>query len=323
MRIVFMGTPDFAVSSLEALLKNQEQVVAVVTQPDRPKGRGQKLSPPPVKARALEYNLSVYQPENVNTPQFKGILQELNPDLIIVVAFGQLLSKDILTLPKQGCINVHASLLPKYRGAAPIHWSIINGEEETGITTMYMEEELDAGDMLLQEKLVIKEEDTLGSLHDKLAYLGGNTLVKTVVSLSEGSLTRKPQDHSQATYAAKIEKKDVEIDWTKNAKAVKNLIRGTNPWPGAYTFLEKKLWKIWQVEIEKTEGIYGLPGEILGNLAGRGLLVAAGQGMLFLQEIQPENSKKMKVDDYLKGNRLENGAILGRKREQGSKVDAG
>lgn len=307
-----MGTPDFAVPILETLLETKEEIVGVVTQPDRPKGRGQKLTAPPVKEKALAYNLSIYQPENVNTTHLKEQLQQLAPDLIVVVAFGQLLSKEILNLPKFGCINVHASLLPKYRGAAPIHWAIINGEVETGITTMYMDVKLDAGDMLLQEKVTIEEDETLGVLHDKLAKLGGKTLVKTVKALKNNSLSRIPQDHTQATYATKIEKKDVEIDWHQSAKQIKNLVRGTNPWPGAYTLLDKKIWKIWQVDIKEQEGTYGLPGEILEVNGDKGLIVAAGQGKLILREIQPENSKRMKVEEYLKGNKIEKGLRLGR-----------
>lgn len=315
MRIVFMGTPDFAVPTLEALLEAKEEVIGVVTQPDRPKGRGQKLTPPPVKEKALNHNLPIYQPENINTPEFKNQLEQLAPDLIVVVAFGQLLSKDILNLPKLGCINVHASLLPKYRGAAPIHRTIINGEKETGVTTMYMDVELDAGDMLLQEKVDIGEADNLGILHDKLAKLGGELLVKTVRALENGSLTRIPQDHQRATYASKIEKRDVEINWDQSAREIKNLVRGTNPWPGAYTFCNKKLWKVWGVDIVEQNGVYGLPGEILETNEETGLVAATGQGKLVFKEIQPENSKRMKVEDYLKGNRVEKGLKLGRARE--------
>lgn len=308
-----MGTPDFAVPSLETLMENKEQVIGVVTQPDRPKGRGQKLTSSPVKEKALAYGLPVYQPENINTSEFGEFLRELAPDLIVVVAFGQLLLTEILTLPKLGCINVHASLLPKYRGAAPIHRAIIDGEQETGITIMYMAEKLDAGDMLLQERVKIEQEDNLGSLHDKLARLGGNLLQKTVEGFRKRDLSRMPQNHSQATYAAKIEKKDVEIDWSKSALQIHNLVRGTNPWPGAYTYFETKLWKIWQVDIKEMEGKTGLPGKIISTMDGKSILVATGEGNLALEEIQPENSKRMRVVDYLKGHRLETNTVLGRR----------
>jgi len=303
------------VPSLTALIKQGKEIVGVVTQPDRPKGRGQKLTSSPVKETALAYNLAIYQPEKINTPEFQGILRGLAPDLIIVAAFGQLLGREILELPVYGCINVHASLLPKYRGAAPIHRAIINGEQETGITTMYMEVELDAGDMLLQEKVAIQAENNLAIVHDKLADLGGEVLLKTLEALEKGRLLRTSQDHSQATYAEKIEKKEVEIDWSQKAEEIYNLVRGTNPWPGAYTFAQEKLWKIWRVEIAAEEGIYGLAGEIIDTLGGKGMLVAAGQGKLILREIQPENNKRMQVEEYLKGKKIEIGFSLGRMRE--------
>lgn len=302
-----MGTPDFAVPSLAALVENGQEILAVVTQPDRPKGRGQKLAFPPVKEKALEYGINVYQPENINTSEFKAFLRELEPDLIVVVAFGQLLGTEVLTLPRLGCLNVHASLLPKYRGAAPIHRAIMDGEQETGVTIMYMTEELDAGDMLLRERVDIEEEDTLGLMHDKLAKLGGKALIKAVDALEQ--IPRIVQDHSQATYAAKIAKKDVEISWQDSASKIKNLVRGANPWPGAYTYCNNKLWKVWQVSIE-TERTQGKPGEL--SVEGNKLLVGTGKGTIRLEEIQPENSKRMKAGDYLQGHVIDDGSFLGR-----------
>lgn len=304
-----MGTPEFAVPTLSSLIENGYEVLAVVTQPDRPKGRGQKLAFPPVKEKALDYGLPVFQPENINNPGFITTLRKFNPELIVVVAFGQLLGKEILNLPKLGCINVHASLLPEYRGAAPIHRAIIDGKQQTGITIMYMAEKLDAGDMLLQERLEIGQDDNLGVLHDKLAKLGGQALTKTLDVLEKGKSKRVAQDESQVTYAEKIEKKDVEIDWGKSTQNIRNLVRGTNPWPGAYTYLDEQLWKIWQVDVQKGAA-QGSPGQLM-VIDNKRIVVNTGDGLVELIEIQPQNSRRMKTSDYLKGHRLEGLRIFG------------
>lgn len=246
MRIIFMGTPEFAVPSLKALYTSGHEIAAVVTQPDRPKGRGHKLTPPPVKLAAQEAGLHVYQPVRIRDPEFIDTLKRVSPQLIAVVAFGQILPKDILELPVYGCINVHASILPKYRGAAPIHWAVINGETETGVTIMQMDEGLDSGDIILSEKIPVSPEDTTGTVHDKLAGLGAQLLVKAVQLISEGRAERIPQDHGAATYAPLLNKDTEKIDWAKSAVEICNLVRGLNPWPGAYTLLRDKILKIWQ-----------------------------------------------------------------------------
>ena len=244
MKIVFMGTPDFSVPALEELAK-VHQVAAVVTQQDRPKGRGHKMQYTPVKEKALELNIPVYQPEKVKNPEFVDILREINPDVIVVIAFGQILSKEILDLPKYGCINVHASLLPKYRGAAPIQWAVLDGEEKTGITTMYMEKGLDTGDMIDKAEVVLDEKETAGSLHDKLMVLGADLLLETLKKLEDGTAVRKKQNDEESCYAKMLSKDMGQIDFTKDAKEIECLIRGMNPWPSAYNFYNGKTLKIW------------------------------------------------------------------------------
>jgi len=232
MGIVFMGTPQFAVETLEQLIQAGHQILGVVTQPDRPKGRGSKLNPTPVKVKADEYGLPVYQPEKIRDPIFIQKLADLKPEVIVVVAYGQILPKEILELPPLGCINVHASLLPKYRGAAPIHWSIINGEKETGVTTMLMDQGLDTGNMLLKTSVEIGSSETTGELHDKLAVLGGQLLIETLSMMAKGEITPQAQDDGQATYAPLLNKEHELINWQKKAQDIQNLIRGMNPWPG-------------------------------------------------------------------------------------------
>ncbi|TLN04468.1 methionyl-tRNA formyltransferase, partial [bacterium] len=235
MRIIFIGTPDFAVPCLEALVAAGHEIAGVVTQPDRPKGRGHKLTPPPVKVLAEARGLPVFQPERIKHPGFVARLKELAPEMIVVVAFGQLLSKEILTLPERGCVNVHASLLPRYRGAAPIHWAVINGEKETGVTIMYMDEGLDTGDMILWERVPIETGDTTGVVHDKLSAVGARLLVAAVAQIAAGTARRVPQDDTGSTYAPLLNKEVELIPWEKSACEVRNLIRGLNPWPGAFT----------------------------------------------------------------------------------------
>lgn len=319
MKIVFMGTPDFAVPSLKALLSAGHQVVGVVTQPDRPKGRGQKLAPPPVKAAALEAGLKTFQPEKIKTAEFTATLKKMAPELIVVAAFGQLLSEEILQLPGYGCINVHASLLPKYRGAAPIHWSVIKGESETGVTIMQMERGLDTGDMIVSESIPILSSDTTGTIHDKLALLGAQLLVKAVEEIAVGTARGIPQDHQQSTYAPLLTKDTEKIDWTKSSMDIYNLIRGLNPWPGAYTKNGDKVLKVWASSACTIDCIPGPipeltgypPGQILGNIPDVGFAVATGNGCIALTEVQLQGSRRMKAEDFMRGYHLAKGTILG------------
>ena len=299
-RVIFMGTPDFAVPCLARLVEISD-VVAVVTQPDKPKGRGQKLLPPPVKAFAQEHGIAVYQPVRVKAPDFVDVLRGLAPDLIVVVAFGQILSKEILSLPPLGCINVHASLLPRYRGAAPMQWAIVRGEKETGVTTMFMDEGLDTGDMLLREKLPITQTMTAAELHDAMMKLGADVLERTIFSLSEGTLKRTPQDDALSTYAPLLDKEVGRIDWKKSAQEIHDLVRGLNSWPGAYTMLAGQKFEIWRTRL--AEGT-AEPGEIV-SVTKQGLLVGTGEGMLEILELQAPSRKKMAAGDYVRGHGLQ------------------
>ena len=299
-RVIFMGTPDFAVPCLARLVEISD-VVAVVTQPDRPKGRGQKLLPPPVKVFAQEHGIAVYQPVRVKAPDFVDILRGLAPDLIVVVAFGQILSKEILSLPPLGCINVHASLLPRYRGAAPMQWAIVRGEKETGVTTMFMDEGLDTGDMLMRETLPITQAMTAAELHDAMMKLGADVLEKTLFSLSEGILKRTPQDDALSTYAPLLDKAVGRIDWKKSAQEIHDLVRGLNSWPGAYTMLAGQKFKIWRTRL--ADGT-AEPGEIV-SVTKQGLLVGTGEGVLEILELQAPSKKKMAAGDYVRGHGLQ------------------
>ena len=299
-RVIFMGTPDFAVPCLARLVEISD-VVAVVTQPDRPKGRGQKLLPPPVKAFAQEHGIAVYQPVRVKAPDFVDVLRGLAPDLIVVVAFGQILSKEILSLPPLGCINVHASLLPRYRGAAPMQWAIVRGEKETGVTTMFMDEGLDTGDMLMRETLPITQAMTAAELHDAMMKLGADVLEKTLFSLSEGTLKRTPQDDALSTYAPLLDKEVGRIDWKKSAQEIHDLVRGLNSWPGAYTMLAGQKFKIGRTRL--AEGT-AEPGEIV-SVTKQGLLVGTGEAMLEILELQAPSKKKMAAGDYVRGHGLQ------------------
>ena len=309
MKIVFMGTPDFALASLDKLIDGGYEIDAVVTQPDRPKGRGKKLTPPPVKERALEAGLRVLQPERVKDSGFIEALKELSPDIIIVVAYGQILPEEIINLPAMGCINVHASLLPKYRGAAPINWCIINGESRTGVTTMYMDKGMDTGDILLQRETEIGENETAGELHDRLAALGADLLLETLEGLQRNEVERKAQDHSAATYAPQLDRETGRVDWNSDAKSIYNLIRGTNPWPGCYTVYKGERMKIWEAKVLEQKS-RGTAGKVLEAGHG-GMLVQAGSGTLLVTKIQMPSSRVMTVDEYLRGNSLETGYILG------------
>jgi methionyl-tRNA formyltransferase len=309
LKIVFMGTPDFALASLDKLIDGGYEIAAVVTQPDRPKGRGKKLTPPPVKERALGAGLRVLQPERVKDSGFIEALKELSPDIIIVVAYGQILPEEIINLPAMGCINVHASLLPKYRGAAPINWCIINGESRTGVTTMYMDKGMDTGDILLQRETEIGENETAGELHDRLAALGADLLLETLEGLQRNEVERKAQDHSAATYAPQLDRETGRVDWNSDAKSIYNLIRGTNPWPGCYTVYKGERMKLWEAKVLEQKS-RGTAGKVLEAGHG-GMLVQAGSGTLLVTKIQMPSSRVMTVDEYLRGNSLETGYILG------------
>ena len=310
MRIVFMGTPEFAVPSLDALLHSPDEVVGVVTQPDRPKGRGQELALSPVKLVAQRAQIPILQPLKMKDPAFLEALQAWRPDLITVAAFGRILPKIILDLPPRGCVNVHASLLPKYRGAGPIQWAVINGERETGITTMLMDEGMDTGAILLQEPVAIAPDDTAGSLSVKLAAVGGRLLIETLHRLKEGRLTPCPQDSGQVSMAPLLKKEDGLLDWSLPAAAIANRVRGLSPWPGAYTYLGTDRWIVWKAQAPDRSAPAVLPGTIV-EAAKEGLLVATGFGALRVTEVQPANSRRMSVAQYLAGHALEPGLRFG------------
>ncbi|MEQ1656424.1 MAG: methionyl-tRNA formyltransferase [Nitrospira sp.] len=305
MRIVFMGTPEFAVPSLEALLKSDDQVVGIVTQPDRPKGRGQVLTPPPIKLLAQREGIPFLQPVKIRVPEFLTALAAWKPDLIAVTAYGRILHSPILTLPPMGCVNVHGSLLPKYRGAAPVQWAVINGEAETGITTMMMDEGMDTGAMLLQESLPIFPEDTSGMLAPRLAALGGSLLVKTIARLKAGTITPQPQNPALATLAPPLKKEDGVIDWATSASNIANRVRGLSPWPGAYTYLSSERWMVWSATQSPGKPDIA-PGTII-EVTKQSIQVATGDGVLALKEIQPSNSKRLTVAQYLAGHRVSAG----------------
>jgi methionyl-tRNA formyltransferase len=309
MRIVFMGTPEFAVPSLEALLRSDDQVVGVVSQPDRPKGRGHRLVAPPVKVVAEQAGIPILQPLKIRTPEFLQALSAWQPDLIAVAAYGRILHTPILRLPPMGCVNVHGSLLPKYRGAAPVQWAVINGETETGITTMLMDEGMDTGPMLLQEKLRISPDDTAGTLAPRLAQLGGRMLVDTITQLKAGTLAPKKQDDGQATLAPLLKKEDGLIDWTMNAIALANRVRGLSPWPGAYTFFGTERWNIWKA-VSNGSAVADKPGTIVA-VNKQAIVVATGDGLLDIREIQIANSKRMSVGQFLAGHCVMVGGKLG------------
>ena len=310
MRIVFMGTPDFASASLDALLKSDDSVVGIVTQPDRPKGRGQILTPSPVKLLAQREQIPLLQPPKMKDPEFIQALAGWKPDLIAVAAFGRILPPAILSLPPRGCINVHGSLLPKYRGAGPIQWAIINGETETGITTMLMDEGMDTGAMLLQEAIPITTDDTAGSLSPRLAELGGRLLVETIVRLKAGTLVPQPQDSSQATLAPLLKKEDGVIDWALPATVLSNRVRGLSPWPGAYTTVtEGDRWTIWRA-LALPGPVTKPPGMVVA-ITNEAIHVATGEGVLVVMELQPANSRRMAVSQYLAGHPILVGFQLG------------
>ena len=314
MRIIFMGTPEFAVPVLESLINSRHEVVASVTQPDRPKGRGKNMQFSPVKECALAHNIPVMQPVNVSVPEVIDELRAYEPELIVVVAFGQFVTKKIREMPKYGCINVHASLLPKYRGAGPIQWAVINGEKESGVTTMYMCREIDKGDMLLKDTVTLDPKDTGDSLHDKLSMMGGPLLLKTIDQLEDGSAVRIPQCEEESTYAPKLEKTMGNIDWTMDADRIERLVRGLNSWPGTFTKIHGKTVKIWDCDVVRQETLTenqaaAKPGTVIVSEKDQ-LIVKAGNGALSLRMLQPEGKKNMTVDAYLRGYPIAQGELF-------------
>ncbi len=310
MRIVFMGTPDFSVPVLEALLKAGHEIAGMVTQPDKPKGRGKAVLMTPVKEKALEHGLSVYQPLKARTPQFVEILKGLKPDVMVVVAFGQILTKEVLMIPPMGCVNVHASLLPKYRGAAPIQWAIIDGEKETGVTTMMMDEGIDTGDMLEKTVIPVADDETGDSLHAKLSEAGAKLIVSTLKKLQDGTAVRTPQSDEGTCYAKMLKKDMGDIDWTMDAAAIERLVRGLNSWPGTYTAWNGKTLKIWKAKAVDQE-YEGVCGEVVYKDKDT-ILVKTGNGCLSLLELQPQGKKRMAADAFLRGYPVEMHAIFER-----------
>ncbi len=325
LKIVFMGTPDFAAESLKEVYKAGYKIEAVVTNPDKPKGRGMKLIPSPVKVFAEENKLKVLQPQRVkNNIEFIEKIKKINPDVICVVAYGKILPKEILEIPKLGCINVHGSLLPKYRGAAPIQWAVLNGDKETGITTMYMNEGMDTGDMILKEKVAIDEDETTGELWDKMLVVGAKLLVKTLKLVEDGTAPRIKQGDDY-TIAPMLEKEMAKIDWNKSALEIKNLVRGLNPIMGAYTYLDGKKIKFWKVKVltndelkndypEIEEYEFKLPGLESGTVLlsdpKKGLYIKGKDGIIKVLEIQGENARRMTVQEFLRGNNILAGSIF-------------
>ena len=307
MRVVFMGTPDFAVPSLQKLLDAGFEVCAVYTQPDKPKGRGHKLQAPPVKELALQHEIPVFQPTSLRKEEVQQELQSFQPDVIVVVAYGKILPKAVLDLPRLGCINVHGSLLPKYRGAAPIQWTVINGDGTGGVTTMFMGEGLDTGDMLLKAETPVGAEETAGQLFDRLKALGADLLLETLEKLEQGTLTPVPQNEEDATHAPMLSKELSVIDWSKPARELHNLIRGLNPWPSAYSYLDGKKLKIHASRVVEGSGEAGKAFAKDGNL-----LVYCGEDALELTEIQTENGKRMDGKSYLLGHPLTKDSRFGR-----------
>lgn len=307
MKVVFMGTPDFARASLEALISSKHEVMAVVTKIDKPKGRGKNLAESPVKELAKEYGIKIHQPKKVRDEEFVEILRDYKPDAIVVVAFGQIIPRQILEIPKYGCINIHGSILPKYRGAAPIQWAILNGEKETGITSMQMDEGLDTGDILLINRIKIDEEETSGSLFEKMKSLGAKTLIETLDGLEKGEIVGKKQGESTTEYAVMLDKKMGNIDFNKNSYEIDNLVRGMNPWPSAYTRIDNKILKIWRVKKSPVSGEIATILEVNKD----SFLIGCKDGSVEVLELQLEGKKRMQTAEFLKGFKLSIGMKLG------------
>jgi len=312
MRILFMGTPDFAVPSLQVLLGGDYRVVGVVTRPDRPKGRGGKTLPSPVKKVADAHGLAVYQPGRI--AEIIDFWPDLSPHLVVVAAFGRILPAEILRLPAYGCVNVHASLLPRYRGAAPIHRAVMNGEKETGITTMFMDEGLDTGDMILQKAIPIGEKDNVGLVHDRLAGLGAQVLAETLALIEAGRAPRIPQDGRLATYAPPLDRDDELINWNGSARSVYNHVRGMDPWPGAAAFWGDRFLKIWRAEIVSEDGKQetAVPGQVLSANQRSGVLIQTGRGQVRVVELQLQGARRMTATAFLRGKVIAEGTVLGK-----------
>lgn len=316
LRVIFMGTPEFACPTLQKLIDRGEQVVAVVTQPDRPKGRGQRLMSPPVKELATRHAIPVYQPARVRDQAFIEIIRELVPDVIVVVAFGQILPKPLLDIPPLGCINVHASLLPRYRGAAPLNWCIINGEHETGVTTMLMDVGLDTGPMLLRQSTAIDENEDIVSLHDRMSAMGAGLLSETLDGLSRGTIVPQEQDGSRSCYAPMLKKEDGRINWYRDARSIHNQVRGLAVWPGAYAVLDGQALKVYRTRI--AEGT-GLPGTVL-RADRQGIEVACLQGSLIIEEVQLAGKKRLDAASFLAGYEIPAGALFSGDHDGGTRA---
>ena len=308
-RIIFMGTPQFAVPTLTFLINKGYEILAVVTQPDRPKGRGQRLMPSPVKLVALENDLQLLQPEKLDN-RFLDVVISLKPDLFVVVAFGLIIPGKVLNAARWGGINIHASLLPKYRGSAPIQWAIINNEKKTGLTTMFMDEGMDTGPILMQQELDILEGETAGRLHDRLSFLAPGLLIKTLEGLAQGTIEGKEQDESLASYTSKLKKEQGLINWSWPAERICGLIRGLDPWPGAYTCYKEKTLKLFGCFIYSDRKAFSTPGRIKG-LTEKGLEIETGKGIIIVKEVQAPGKKRLPAKEFLKGSKLKTGDILG------------
>jgi len=311
MKIVFMGTPGFAVPSLERILADGYEVAAVITQPDRPKGRKRELTPPPVKEAALRLGIPVHQPERMRSEEAIALVESLKPDLIVTAAYGQILPRAVLGAPRLGCINVHGSLLPKYRGGAPIQRSIINGEKVTGVTIMYMAEGLDTGDMISRIEVPIEDADTSGTLFEKLSAAGAELLGRTLPSIESGTAAAVPQNHDEATYAPNLTRDDERIDWTRSARQLYDQVRGLSPMAGAFTLWNGEPFKVWRCEVDGAAGSGSLPPGAVLSAGTDGIVVQTGEGALRLLDIQPAGKKAMAAADWLKGARLERGTAFG------------
>lgn len=308
LRIIFMGTPDFAATILKTLIEGPDEVVAVITQPDKAKGRGKKITPPPTKVLAESTGIPVHQPTKIKTEEFYNGLLTYQPDLIVVAAYGRILPKKLLELAPLGCINVHGSLLPQYRGAAPIQWSVINGEKQAGVTIIQMNEGMDTGDILLKSTIDMDLDETAGSLYEKLAELGSKTLLKAITGIKDGTVIAIEQNHEHATVAPMLKKDDGLIDWQKDAVEIECLIRGLDPWPTAFCFLNSKRLRLFKPEVLHKDSD-AQPGTVL-QADKRGLLIACGSNSLLIKEIQPEGKKRMAVDSFLCGHTIEAGTLL-------------
>ena len=316
MRAVFMGTPEIAATILSEVIKSEHEIVAVVTQPDKPKGRGHEMAFPPVKEVALSAGIPVLQPQKARDPEFLEELTRLNPDIILVAAYGKLLPKAILDLPKFGCINVHASLLPKYRGASPIQWAVLNGYEKSGVTIMHMAEEMDTGDAILTQEVILDAEEKAGTLHDKLAEIGGPLLLQAMDLLATGRAPRIRQNHEEATYVKMLDKAMGNMDFRQPAVVLERLIRGLNPWPSAFTKLDGKMLKIWKAKVRPADSLpkekrQEMPGTIV-VVEKDGFGIITGEDILFVTELQLEGKRKMTTEEFMRGFPVEEGTVLGR-----------